>query len=163
MLTYACHSCNITQAAFFVEIGLWLSHVWCPCSCFETCDSSKSCDLLKKVFLFFRTALSAADVQQDSEISDLQTVISLANETVFGLINATITANYTAQLDTLDSTYGDNTSDVSRSTCSACCCENAVEILVQLLTLVLALALPPLQCTVSNARCNRFMSVPAAL
>lgn len=58
-----------------------------------------------------RTAVSAADAQQDSEISDLQTVISLANETLFGLIDATITANYTAQLDTLDSTYSDNTSD----------------------------------------------------
>ncbi|KAA6428169.1 MAG: hypothetical protein FRX49_01765, partial [Trebouxia sp. A1-2] len=58
-----------------------------------------------------RTAVSAADAQQDSEISDLQTVISLANETLFDLINATITANYTAQLDTLDTTYSDNTSD----------------------------------------------------
>ncbi|DBB14252.1 TPA: hypothetical protein ACH3X3_001198 [Trebouxia sp. C0006] len=58
-----------------------------------------------------RTAVSAADAQQDSEISDLQTVISLANETLFDLINATITANYTAQLDALDTTYSDNTSD----------------------------------------------------
>ncbi len=123
----------------------------------------KNCDLLKKLFFFCRTAVSAADAQQDSEISDLQTVISLANETLFGLIDATITANYTAQLDTLDSTYSDNTSDVSKSICSACCCENAVDVLVQLLTLVLAPALPPLQCTVSNAKCNRFVSMLAAL
>ena len=92
----------------------------------------KNCDLLKKLFFFCRTAVSAADAQQDSEISDLQTVISLANETLFGLIDATITANYTAQLDTLDSTYSDNTSDVCKSICSACCCENAVDVLVQL-------------------------------
>lgn len=57
--------------------------------------------------------MSVADVQQDSEITDLETVISLANETLFDLINATITANYTAQLDVLDTTYSDNTSDVS--------------------------------------------------
>ena len=78
----------------------------------------------------FRTAVSAADAQQNSEISDLQTVVSLANETLFDLINATITANYSAQLDTLDSTYNDNTSDVSDSTFSACCCVTAMEILV---------------------------------
>ena len=77
-----------------------------------------------------RTAVSAADAQQNSEISDLQTVVSLANETLFDLINATITANYTAQLDTLDSSYNDNTSDVSDSTFSACCCVTATEILV---------------------------------
>lgn len=77
-----------------------------------------------------RTAVSAADAQQDSEISDLQTVISLANETLFDLINATITANYTAQLDALDTTYSDNTSDVSDFTFSACCCVKAVGILV---------------------------------
>jgi len=86
--------------------------------------------------------VSAADAQQDSEISDLQTVISLANETLFDLINATITANYTAQLDALDTTYSDNTSDVSDFTFSACCCVKAVGILVQLLTLALAPALP---------------------
>ena len=57
--------------------------------------------------------MSVADVQQDSEITDLETVISLANETLFDLINATITANYTALLDALDTTYSDNTSDVS--------------------------------------------------
>lgn len=74
--------------------------------------------------------MSAADAQQDSEISDLQTVISLANETLFDLINATITANYTAQLDTLDTTYSDNTSDVSDFMLSACCCAEAVGILV---------------------------------
>ena len=57
--------------------------------------------------------MSVADVQQDSEITDLESVISLANETLFDLINATITANYTALLDALDTTYSDNTSDVS--------------------------------------------------
>ena len=57
--------------------------------------------------------MSVADVQQDSEISALESVISLANETLFDLINATISANYTSQLDALDSTYGSNSTDVS--------------------------------------------------
>ena len=53
-----------------------------------------------------------ADIQQDSEIAALEAVISIANETLFDLINSTITSNYTAQLDLLDSTYGSNSTDV---------------------------------------------------
>ncbi len=124
-LKFACRFPAIWHNQLSEALELWL-HVWCLRSCCEACDSSVSAILL----VCCRTAVSAADAQQDSEISDLQTVISLANETLFDLINATITANYTAQLDTLDTTYSDNTSDVSDFMLSACCCAEAVGILV---------------------------------
>lgn len=63
--------------------------------------------------------MSVADDQQDSETAALETVISLANETLFDLINATITANYTTLLDALDTLYADDTSNVS--TCLYLC------------------------------------------
>ena len=62
--------------------------------------------------LCYRTAVTVADQQQDSEVTALRTVITLANETLFDLINATITANYTAQLNRLDTSYSSSPSDV---------------------------------------------------
>ena len=65
-----------------------------------------------------RTAVAVADQQQDSEVAALQTVITLANATLFDLVNATIAANYTAQLTRLDSTYSSTPNDVCH--CNSC-------------------------------------------
>lgn len=75
--------------------------------------------------------MTVADKQQDSEIANLRTAISLANETLVTLLNATIAANYTSQLNTLATQYASNPSNVSsppipakicRLPCSASCC-----------------------------------------
>ena len=59
-----------------------------------------------------RTAVSVADQQQDSEVTALRAVITLANATLPDLINATIAANYTAQLSQLDADNSNDPSDV---------------------------------------------------
>ena len=59
-----------------------------------------------------RTAVTVANQQQDSEVTALRAVISLANETLFDLINATIAANYTSQLSALDSAYSSDPNNV---------------------------------------------------
>ena len=69
--------------------------------------------LLESFAFCCRTAVSVADVQQESEITALDSVISVDNETLIDLINATISANYTSQLEALDSSYGSNSTDVS--------------------------------------------------
>ena len=60
-----------------------------------------------------RTAVTVADQQQDSETANLQTVITLANQTLVTLLNATVAANYTAQLTALDTKYASDSSNVS--------------------------------------------------
>ena len=67
-----------------------------------------------------RTAVAVADQQQDSEVTALQTVITLANETLFDLVNATIAANYTAQLTKLDNTYSSTPNDVRLALSCTC-------------------------------------------
>ncbi|KAL3132313.1 hypothetical protein ABBQ32_008891 [Trebouxia sp. C0010 RCD-2024] len=59
-----------------------------------------------------RTAVSIANQQQDSEVTTLRAVITLANETLVDLVNATIAANYTAQLSQLDTDNSNNPTDV---------------------------------------------------
>ena len=59
-----------------------------------------------------RTAVTVANQQQDSEVTALRAVISLANETLFDLINATIAANYTGRLSALDSAYSSDPNNV---------------------------------------------------
>ena len=56
--------------------------------------------------------MTVANQQQDSEVTALRAVISLANETLFDLINATIAANYTSQLSALDSAYSGDPNNV---------------------------------------------------
>lgn len=63
--------------------------------------------------------MSIANQQQDSEVTTLRAVISLANETLVDLINATIAANYTAQLSQLDSDNSNNPTDVRSHPCLA--------------------------------------------
>ena len=60
-----------------------------------------------------RTAVEVANQQQDSEVTALRAVITLANATLPDLINATIAANYTAQLSQLDADNSNDPSDVS--------------------------------------------------
>ena len=62
--------------------------------------------------------MTVADQQQDSEIANLESVITLANQTLVSLLNATIAANYTSQLTTLDAQIAANPSNVS---CLWCC------------------------------------------
>lgn len=59
-----------------------------------------------------RTAVTVANQQQDSEVTALRAVISLANETLVDLINATIAANYTRQLSALDTLYSGDPNNV---------------------------------------------------
>ena len=68
-----------------------------------------------------RTAVTVADQQQDSETANLQTVISLANQTLITLLNATVAANYTAQLTALDTEYASDSSNVSASNSTPQC------------------------------------------
>ena len=59
--------------------------------------------MLAHLVNLYRTAVTVANQQQDSEVTALTAVITLANQTLVSLMNATIAANYTAQLSTLDS------------------------------------------------------------
>ena len=59
-----------------------------------------------------RTAVTVANQQQDSEVTTLRAVISLANETLVDLINATIAVNYTDRLSALDSANSGNPNNV---------------------------------------------------
>lgn len=56
--------------------------------------------------------MTVANQQQDSEVTALRAVISLANETLFDLINATIAANYTARLSALNTAYSGDPNNV---------------------------------------------------
>lgn len=64
-----------------------------------------------------RTAVAVANQQQDSEVTALRAVISLANETLFNLVNATIVANYTNQLAALDTAYSRDPNNVCPQAC----------------------------------------------
>ena len=64
-----------------------------------------------------RTAVAVANQQQDNEVTALRAVISLANETLFNLVNATIVANYTNQLSALDTTYSRDSNNVCPQAC----------------------------------------------
>ena len=64
-----------------------------------------------------RTAVTVANQQQDSEVTALRAVISLANETLFDLINATIAANYTGQLSALDTANSGDPNNVCSQAC----------------------------------------------
>lgn len=68
-----------------------------------------------------RTAVTVANAQQSSEIAGLKSVITLANETLVDLVNATIAANYTLQLTNLATTYASEPSNVS-TVFAACPC-----------------------------------------